>query len=189
MIWHTMRPVSIYNDSKKHTSTAQNPLTSLENAETAYIDMQMSRLADVTERIDKAEKYLTALEQRINRSQNNVGIWVVSSNQEVEDLYNIYFSKERALRAVEIFQKRQKDDTDPDDPDPWDGDAVCVGQVLEGQAFGSEILVDRLRAKQDVFLDASGDEIMGLMTSVNLEKGTHMKSCPRDDNCPRLLPD
>ena len=182
-----MRPVSICNDFNKHTSVAQHTLTSLENAETAYIDMQMSRLADVTERIDKAEKYLNALEQRINRTQKNVGIWVVSSNQHVDDLYNIYFSKERALRAVEIFQKRQKDNTDPDDPDPWDGDAVCVGQVLEGQAFGSEILVDR--AKQDVFLDASGDEITGPMTSVNLEEGTHMESCPRDDDCPRLLPD
>ena len=64
-----MRPVSIYNESKKHTSTAQDPMTSLENAETAYIDMQMSRLADVTERIDKGEKYLTALEQRINSTQ------------------------------------------------------------------------------------------------------------------------
>ena len=185
-----MRPVSIYNDSKKHTSKAQDPSASLENAETAYIDMQMSRLADVTERIDKAESYLTALEQRINSTQKNVGIWVVSSNQHVEDLYNIYFSKKRALRAVEVFKKQQKDDANPfHDPDPWDGDSVCVGQVLEGQAFGSEILVDRLRAKQDVFLDASGNEITGLMTSVNLEKGTHMKSCPRDDKCPRLLPD
>lgn len=185
-----MRPVSIY-DSKKHTSKAQDPSTSLENAETAYIDMQMSRLADVTERIDKAENYLTDLEHRINSAQKNVGIWVVSSNQHVEDLYNIYFSKERALRAVEIFQKRQKDfaDEDPDDPDIWDGDPVCLGQVLEGQAFGSEILVGRLRAKQDVFLDTSGNEITGLMTSVNLEEGTHMKSCPRDDSCPRVLPD
>ncbi|KAL3135272.1 hypothetical protein ABBQ38_006244 [Trebouxia sp. C0009 RCD-2024] len=55
---------------------AQDPLTSLDNAETAYIDMQMSRLADVTERIDKAEKYLTILEESINSTEKHVGVWV-----------------------------------------------------------------------------------------------------------------
>lgn len=158
------------------------------NPETAYIDMQMSRLTEVTELINKAEKYLTDLEHQINLTKKNVGIWVVTSDQHCEDLYNIYFSKERALRAVEIFLKRQKDNADPNDQDPWDADPICVGQVLEGQAFGSEILIDRFRAEQDVFLDEKANEVFGLIATVNLEKGTHMKSCPRDDNCPRLLP-
>jgi hypothetical protein len=109
---------------------------------------------------------------------------VVSSNKHVDDLYNIYFSKERALRAVEIFIDRDEDDDDK--PDPWNGDPICVGQVLEGQAFGSEILIDRLRAKQDVFLDSSGNEITGLMATISL--ADHMKSCPRDPECPRLFP-
>jgi hypothetical protein len=33
--------------------------------ETVYIDMQMSRLADITERIEKAEKRLTDLESKM----------------------------------------------------------------------------------------------------------------------------
>ena len=183
-----MRPVDIYVDSKKKNFKAEDLSTPFENAECAYIDMQMSHLADVTERIDKAEKYLTGLEKRIDSAERNVGIWVVSSNQHVDDLYNIYFSKERALRAVEIFKKRLEDDTEPNDPNPWDGDPVCLGQVLEGQAFGSEIMVDRLRAKQDVFLDELATEVTGLMTSVSLEEGTHLNCCPRDEDCPRLLP-
>lgn len=183
-----MRPVDIYVDSKKNKSNAKDALTPFENAECAYVDMQMSRLADVTERIDKAEEYLTGLEKRIDSTEKNVGIWIVSSNQHVDDLYNIYFSKERALRAVEILKKRQEDDADPNDPNPWDGDPVCLGQVLEGQAFGSEILREDLRAKQDVFLDETASEVTGLMTSAGLEEGTHLRSCPRDRDCPRLMP-
>lgn len=184
-----MRPVDIDVDSKKKNFKAEDLSTPFQNAECAYVDMQMSRLADVTERIDKAEEYLTRLEKRIDWTEKNVGIWVVSSNQHVDDLYNIYFSKERALQAVEILKKRQEDDAEPNDPNPWDGDPVCLGQVLEGQAFGCEILIDRLRAKQDVFLDESANEVTGLMTSISLEEGTHLNCCPRDPECPRLLPD
>ena len=48
---NSMRPLSRYNDSNKHTSKAQDPSTSLENAETAYIDI-LRRLNERSHRAD-----------------------------------------------------------------------------------------------------------------------------------------
>ena len=156
---------------------------SFDTAETRYVDMQMSRLADVEDRVGQAEARLAELDNAIRDTAEQLGIWVVSSNVHVDDLYNIYFSKDRALKAVQVLLDRQRPDSDDDDP--WDGDPVCLGQVLEGQAFGSELLV--AREEQDVFLDVDGREIAsGVMESAG--KPDHMKGCPRSKSCPRLLP-
>lgn len=69
-------------------------------------------------------------------------IWVVSMNANGED-YNVYFSEERAKRAVSLMRDRLGKDADIINPH-------VVGRFAEGEAFGNDVSVSR--EYDDVFL-------------------------------------
>lgn len=70
--------------------------------------------------------------------------WIVQMNVH-QDNYNVYFSRARAEKAVEIMRERLGDDADHFDPH-------VIGDVAEGEAFGDDVSVDGLREYEEVFL-------------------------------------
>lgn len=71
-------------------------------------------------------------------------IWIATMNVQQEN-YNVYFSEDRAEKAVSIMRERLEEMADHFDPH-------VIDRVAEGEAFGEEVCVEGKRQYDEVFL-------------------------------------
>ena len=62
------------------------------------------------------------------------------------DCYNVYFTRERAEKALEILKRNCPVDFSCDS----NGNGYWITEIKEGEGFGSEVRVD---GQSDVFVD------------------------------------